>query len=106
MPELNRRGEPIVRLYTRDKSITKKVTDWFMAEGVELVVIDDTTPLRPKGQFLLCTCALSASVERAAARIGGMPAVIPEALDYVLGKCQPGKVDVMFGHDLVRAGLV
>ncbi|QWS68158.1 hypothetical protein SEA_VANLEE_41 [Gordonia phage VanLee] len=106
MPELNRRGEPIVRLYTRDSSIIKKVTEWFTAEGVEIKVIEAVPPRGFTAQFLLHTCSLNSSVEKAAARVGGMPAVIPEALDYVLGKCQESKVSAMVGHDWARNKLI
>ena len=106
MPEHNRRGEPVVRFYTRDKTLIKRVTDWFTAEGVDLV-IDDSPPTRGiRGEFLLHTCSLNSSVEKAAARIGGMPAIVPEALDYVLRKCQEGSVSTMVGHDLARNKLI
>lgn len=106
MREVNRRGEPVVTLYSKSNLIVSKVTDWFTAEGIELVVIKDVPPTGVQGEVLLHTCGLNSSVERAAARINGLPAVVPEALDWVLKRCKDGLVSTMIGHDWVREGMV
>ena len=100
--ERNRRGQPVVTLYSKSNALTKPVKDWFLAEGVELRIIDTVPPKGVQAQFLLHGCSLSATVEKAAARVGGVPAVVPEALDYVLGKCQEGKVDTMVGFEWAK----
>lgn len=106
MPEFNRRGEPVVLLYAKSRTMAKKVTDWFMAEGVDLSIVDTAPPRGVQGQILLHGCALNSSVERAAARIGGLACVVPEALDWVLQKCQNGEVDVMVDYGWVKTGLL
>lgn len=96
----------MVTLYSKSRALAKPVEEWMKHEGVELKVVETVPPRGVKAQILLHGCSLNSSVEKAAARLGGVPCVVPESLDWVLERCQRGLVDVMVGYDWVRTGLL
>ncbi|QXN74259.1 hypothetical protein SEA_CAFASSO_44 [Gordonia phage Cafasso] len=87
-----------VSLYSSNRAITKYLTDWLSGEGVDLSVVTGGKP-PARADVLLTTTSLSRAIEVRAARLGAMPAVVPEALDYVVGRIRDGKVATLVAYD-------
>lgn len=92
------RSTHAVRLYSTNKRINKLVEDWLSGEAVRLDVVDDAT-LPSTVDLMLSTSKLSRQIEMRAARMGAMPVVVPEGLDYAVGKILAGKATTIAAYD-------
>jgi hypothetical protein len=103
MPDVgrNRRGHPIVTLYSTSNSLIKLVEDHFRGEDVELVVYTEPAEFDYSAVDLVLTKnQLSAELEKFAAGMGGMVCVLPESLDWILDRCKAGKVGAMMSAEI------